>query len=46
MFATYARFPWKAPTAYRILVGEPEGQKTLGRPKRRSRIILKGILEK
>jgi hypothetical protein len=32
--------------AYRILVGKPEGRKTLGRPGVDGRIILKRILEK
>jgi hypothetical protein len=32
--------------AYRVLVGRPEGRRTLGRPRRRWRIILKWILKK
>jgi hypothetical protein len=30
--------------AYRILVGNPEGKRPLGRPRRRGRIILKWIV--
>jgi hypothetical protein len=33
-------------TAYRILVGKPEGKRPLGRPRRRWRIIIEWILEK
>jgi hypothetical protein len=33
-------------SAHRILVGEPEGERPLGSPRRRWRIILKFILEK
>jgi hypothetical protein len=32
--------------AYRILVGKPEGKRTLGRPKRRWWTILKLVLQK
>jgi hypothetical protein len=32
--------------AYRILVGRPEGRRSLGRPRRRWRIILKWIFKK
>jgi hypothetical protein len=32
--------------AYRILVGKPEGKRTLGRPRRRLWIILEWILER
>jgi hypothetical protein len=33
-------------SAYRILVGRPEGRRPFGRPRRRWRIILKLILKK
>jgi hypothetical protein len=32
--------------AYRILVGEPEGRKPLGRPRLGGRTVLKWILER
>jgi hypothetical protein len=32
--------------AYKLLVGKPEGRRSLGRPRRRWGIILKLILEK
>jgi hypothetical protein len=36
----------KKRSAYRILVGKPEGKIQLGRPRRRWRITLKWILER
>jgi hypothetical protein len=33
-------------TAYRLLVGKPEGKRPLGRPRRRWGIILEWILER
>jgi hypothetical protein len=33
-------------TAYRLLVGKPEGKRPLGRPRRVGRVTLKWVLDK